>query len=87
MARFRLSCDRCSPQRLINCLVRPVSTISLRFFETNRMVSPIRYRHAPAYLEGTGRDHGLTLTWIEDLWARRENGIEVPGLVAVFVKT
>ena len=47
----------------------------------------LRYRHAPAYLEGTGRDHGLTLAWIEDLWARRENGIEVPGLVAVFVKT
>ncbi len=46
----------------------------------------LRYRHAPAYLEETGRQHGLSLKLIEHLWARREKGVEVPGLVAVFAK-
>src|SRR6202011_267614 len=47
----------------------------------------LRYAHSAPYVRAAIRDAGLTLLQLEDLSARKEDNVPVPGLVAVADKT
>ncbi len=47
----------------------------------------LRYAHGAPYVRAAVRDAGLTLSQLEDLSARNEDNVPVPGLVAVADKT
>ena len=53
MALFIFSTLKCSPHKLKKCFVLPVIIISFLFKSKNFIVSPIKYRQAPAQLEIT----------------------------------
>jgi predicted TPR repeat methyltransferase len=46
----------------------------------------LRYAHAAAYVRGSVEAAGLSVALLEDLSARNEDHVPVPGLVAVAVK-
>jgi len=46
----------------------------------------LRYAHSAAYVREAVESAGLTLAWLEDLSARNEDNMPVPGLVAVAAK-
>jgi len=46
----------------------------------------LRYAHSAAYVREAVESAGLTLAWLEDLSARNEDNVPVPGLVAVAAK-
>ena len=47
----------------------------------------LRYAHSAACVRASVEAAGLTLSWLEDLSARNEDGAPVPGLVVVATKT
>jgi predicted TPR repeat methyltransferase len=47
----------------------------------------LRYAHSAAYVRASVAAAGLTLSTLEDLSARNEDHIPVPGLVVVATKT
>ena len=47
----------------------------------------LRYAHSAAYVRATVEAAGLKLSLLEDLSARNEDNVPVPGLVAVAAKT
>jgi predicted TPR repeat methyltransferase len=47
----------------------------------------LRYAHGAGYVRASISDAGLTLSRCEDLSARNEDNVPVPGLVVVATKT
>ena len=47
----------------------------------------LRYAHSACYVRSSISDAGLTLSRCEDLSARNEDNMPVPGLVVVAVKS
>jgi predicted TPR repeat methyltransferase len=47
----------------------------------------LRYAHSTGYVRASLGDGGLTLSRLEDGWARKEDSTPVPGLVVVATKT
>jgi predicted TPR repeat methyltransferase len=47
----------------------------------------LRYAHSAGYVSASLGDGGLTLSRLEDGWARKEDSTPVPGLVVVATKT
>jgi predicted TPR repeat methyltransferase len=47
----------------------------------------LRYAHAAEYVRATIETAGLTMSLLEDLSARNEDSVPVPGLVVVAAKT
>ncbi|MFB9268271.1 methyltransferase domain-containing protein [Bradyrhizobium erythrophlei] len=46
----------------------------------------LRYAHGAAHVRASVAAAGLTLAQLEDLWARKEDNVPAPGLVAVAIK-
>ena len=49
--------------------------------------SGLRYAHSAAYVKAVVASAGLTLSRLDDLSARNEDNVPVPGVVAVAAKT
>lgn len=47
----------------------------------------LRYAHSARHLRDATAAAGLTLTYLEHAWARHEDGVPAPGLVAVAMKS
>jgi predicted TPR repeat methyltransferase len=47
----------------------------------------LRYAHSPAYVRASISNAGLVLSWLEDLSARNEDNVPVPGLVVVATRS
>ena len=47
----------------------------------------MRFAHARAYVEATARGSGLRPLLLSSASARRESGVDAPGLIGVFAKT
>jgi predicted TPR repeat methyltransferase len=52
--------------------------------EGYRLGETMRFVHAPAYVEATAAAAGLRLIRVEPTSARREKGVDAPGLTAVY---
>ncbi len=51
-----------------------------------RLGADLRYAHAPSYICEVAREAGFSLRFLDEAPARREDGRDVPGLVAVLAK-
>ena len=60
-----------------------VFTVETSADEGYRLNATMRFSHAPAYVEAMAAAAGLRPITMKAAWARREGGIEAPGLVCV----